>query len=109
MSGKKLVLVEIEMIYPFRKIVFDCKQATLLSIKKAEGKISLVEKWKLSYHLWYCDPCRRFISQWKRFDGLKQMGEEKLLVKPPFQLSETSRIAIQQEIEKWSAEKKGDQ
>lgn len=52
------------MIYLFRKIVFDCKEATRLSIKKEEGKITFVEQLKLRYHLLYCDPCRRFIRQW---------------------------------------------
>ena len=57
------------MIYPFRKVVFNCKEATLLSIKKEEGKIDVIERLKLWYHLLYCDPCRRFIAQWKKLAG----------------------------------------
>jgi hypothetical protein len=87
------------MIYPFRKTVFDCKQATLLSVKRAEGKITLFERVKLSYHLFYCDPCRRFISQWQQLDRAgKEMGTA-MWSKPPMSLSEETRSRMQKIIE----------
>lgn len=84
-------------IYPFRKIVFDCKQATLLSIKKAEGKISFIERVKLSYHLLYCDPCRRFIRQWSELDQKSPASIEPMLTLP-----DASKDRIHLEIKKIS-------
>lgn len=86
-------------IYPFRRIVFDCKQATLLSIKKAEGKISLFERLKLSYHLLYCDPCRQFIKQWNRLDQI-QRSTGPAPMETAFTLSVASKDRMQQEIKK---------
>ena len=82
------------MIYPFRSIVYNCKQATLLSIKKAEGKISSLEAVKLQYHLMFCDPCRRFIQQWEMLDGSKKQ----LVDFPLFKLSEEARSRIQRHL-----------
>jgi hypothetical protein len=78
------------MMVPFRKTMFNCKQATLLSIKKEEGKITPVERLKLWYHLLYCDPCRRFIYQWS------------VLTKKKFTLismSDQAKKRIQQKID----------
>lgn len=47
----------------FKKTAYDCHQATFLSIKKDEGQITFVERMKLSYHLFLCDPCRNFVAQ----------------------------------------------
>jgi hypothetical protein len=87
-------------MYVFKKIVFDCKQATLLSIKKEQGKITFVERLKLSYHLLYCDPCRKFIAQWKQLGNAGKTLEKILSSRPPFLLPANVREKIQQEIDK---------
>jgi len=88
------------MIYPFRKIVFDCKNATLRSIKKAEGRISFIESIKLSYHLFYCEPCRRFIRQWQLLDKKGASQRTPHSSSPPFLLPDQVKERIQQEIDK---------
>lgn len=80
------------MIYPFRSILYNCKQATLLSIKKEEGKISLLESAKLRYHLLMCDPCRRFIQQWEVLKSKKN-------VEAKFTLTDESRKRIAEKIQ----------
>jgi hypothetical protein len=87
------------VIYLFKKIVFDCKQATLLSIKQEEGRITFFEKLKLSYHLLYCDPCRRFIEQSKQIDQIGQELDQRLSSRPPFTLPEVTKDRIQQQID----------
>jgi len=84
-------------MYLFRKTVFDCKQATLLSIRKDEGRITLFERVKLSYHLMYCDPCRRFIKQWDLLNA-KAKNDTPFAKEPRFSLSPASREKIQSEI-----------
>jgi hypothetical protein len=87
------------MIYPFKKTVFNCKQATLLSLKKDEGKISFPERIKLLYHLLYCGICRRFIRQSHLLNTLTKGQEETLLEEPPYTLSPESRENIQRQID----------
>lgn len=84
------------MIRPFSKTVFDCKQATLLSIKREEGRITLFERAKLTYHLLYCGPCRRFIEQW---DGLKRKSAGLLAAKPPFSIPSEGRDRMQKQMD----------
>lgn len=88
------------MFYPFRKTVFDCKQATLLSVKRDEGTITLFERVKLAYHLLYCDPCRRFIAQSAMIDNATSSLGEALSAAPPFALPDALKEKIQQEIDR---------
>ena len=83
-------------MYLFKKVVFNCKRATLLSLKKDQGKITFMERMELSYHLIYCDPCRKFIAQSHRIDNAGSL----LMSKPPFSLPHNLRDRIQQEIDK---------
>lgn len=73
-------------IYPFKKIVFNCKQATLLSLKKEQGKISFIEKIKLAYHLFYCDPCQHFIKHSHIINKVGKGYEDALSNNPPLKL-----------------------
>ncbi len=80
------------MIYPFSKTVFDCRQATFLSVKKDEGSITPFERAKLWYHMLYCEPCRRFVRQWQL---LKQASSQTTFAQhPPFTLSTEAREKI---------------
>ncbi len=87
------------MTYLFKKTVYNCKQATLLSIKKDEGSITFFERLKLSYHLLYCDPCRRFIDQAGRINRIGRKMGQVLSSRPPFALSETARASIRAQID----------
>ena len=80
------------MIYLFSKTVFDCRQATFLSVKKDEGTITPFERAKVWYHMLYCEPCRRFARQW---DFLKQAKRPtSFALQPPFTLSAEAREKI---------------
>ncbi len=47
------------------KINITCQQATYLSSKKEEGKLSFVLRLQLYLHLFSCPPCRKFFAQSK--------------------------------------------
>ncbi len=83
-------------MYLFKNIIFDCKQATLLSLKRDQGKITFIESVRLKYHLLFCDPCRQFIAQSHQIDKAGSM----LMTKSPFSLPTVIRDRIQQEIDK---------
>jgi hypothetical protein len=81
-------------MYLFRKIVFDCHQATFLSLKKDAGTITLLERLKLSYHLLYCDPCRQFIRQSHAIDSGGKALHDVLQANPPYRLPDRTREEI---------------
>lgn len=84
----------------FRRIVYDCHEATLLSIKKDEGKITLRERVQLWYHLLACDPCRNFIKQSALINQAGKKLQQLMGTQPPYKLSDTVRSRIQAEIDK---------
>lgn len=86
-------------LYPFKKNVFNCKQATLLSIKKEEGKLSFTGKVKLQYHLFYCKYCRRFIKQSAVINKAGSDTAESLFTNPPHLLSPETKENIQHQID----------
>jgi hypothetical protein len=86
-------------MYLFRKIVFNCKQATILSLKKEEGKISLNERLKLSDHLLYCKVCRNFIRQSHDINRSGKAISESLFTNPPFSLTEERKQAMQRQLD----------
>ena len=88
------------MIYLFKKTVYNCKQATLLSLKRDQGAITLFERVKLSYHLLYCDPCCRFIKQSQRLDQAGRELNQLMSSRPPFSLSEAAKDRMQKIIER---------
>lgn len=100
--SREIGSLRIVSVYPFKKTVFNCRQATLLSIKRAEGKITFFERVKLRYHLLYCDPCRRFIKQTSKLDHLgKELGQL-IADQPPFSLSQDRKAQIQQVLDQLS-------
>jgi hypothetical protein len=85
------------MIRPFKKTLYNCKEATLLSLKRDEGRISVLERVKLAYHLMHCTPCRRFIGQWQLLE--KKQGANDFQVTPPFAMPKDARDRIQQHLD----------
>ncbi len=82
-------------MYLFKKVVFNCKRATLLSLKREEGRITLAERLELSYHLLYCDPCRRFVKQSAQLNLSGKDFGGALAERPPFSLSPSTKDRIQ--------------
>jgi hypothetical protein len=86
-------------VYFFKKTVFNCKQATLLSIKKEEGKISIFERVKLFYHLLYCIYCRRFVKQSSIINHIGKEVVNSIFTHPPHTLSDKVKEDLQQQID----------
>ena len=86
-------------MYLFKKIVFNCKQATLLSLKKEEGTISVKERLKLCYHLLYCKYCRRFAKQSSIINKQGNHFSNSLFFDPPHLLSSQKKKIIQDQID----------
>lgn len=89
-------------VYLFKKTVFDCKHATLLSLKKEEGKISIIERIKLFYHLLYCGYCKRFVKQSSIINNIGKGLTDSIFIHPPHTLSTKVKEDIQQQIDNLS-------
>ena len=85
--------------YLFRKIVFNCKQATFLITKKSERRLSIPENLKLFYHLLFCEPCKDFSKQSHIIDDAMHHCQEELSQHPPHILPEDSKKKIQEMID----------
>lgn len=84
--------------YLFRKVVYDCKHATLLALKREHGKISVAEKVKLFYHLLHCDSCRFFINQSRLINQIGIYIGNFEVKKPTHKLSEERKKSIQNRL-----------
>ncbi len=83
----------------FKKIVYNCKRATLLIIKKKEQRLTTAEKLQLYIHLHFCNPCKRFVKQSDLIDNLLHHAEEFLLDPPVYSLPYEMGEKIQQEMD----------
>jgi hypothetical protein len=76
------------------KLMISCKEATLITIKKAEINVSFYDKLRLFIHLIICKYCRLFEKQNKIIDKLLKNWQTSK------KLSESDKNKLQQEIEK---------
>jgi hypothetical protein len=53
-----------------KKLMITCKEATMLSVQKAEINISLSDRLRLFIHLLICQYCRLFNKQSKMIDKI---------------------------------------
>jgi hypothetical protein len=57
---------------PLKKIIYNCRQATLLIEKKSMGKLSFREAVELRIHLCGCGFCRLYDKQSKAINDMVQ-------------------------------------
>lgn len=77
-------------------LMVNCKEATLLMAKKEEGKLSLMEKMKLSLHTSMCSFCRKFEMQ------TNQIAKESKHVYAEEKMSATANDRISKMIDEHS-------
>ena len=53
-----------------KKLMISCKEATMLSVQKAEINLSFSDRFRLFIHLIICQYCRLFDKQSKMIDKL---------------------------------------
>jgi hypothetical protein len=62
-AWKKNGFHNLQSLAVFIKLLYNCKGATYLIVKKQEGGITWFQNWKLRYHLMHCSVCRSFATQ----------------------------------------------
>lgn len=85
-------------IYFFKKTVYNCKQATMLALKKEEKRISVFERILLACHLLYCDPCKRFIKQSEIINEAGKKMDNDFFKNPPYILEEEKIQKIREQL-----------
>lgn len=85
---------------PFKSLVNNCRETTLLILKSEDRRITFREKIRMHYHLLYCNICRRFSKQSKRLNRDLKQYKEVLDQNPPFHLSEEAKSKIRETLSK---------
>lgn len=81
-----------------KKTMYNCKQATLLALQKQQGHLSVAGRFKLSYHLLFCNACKQFVKQSALID--KAMQDYKQQDRPvSHSLSSSQKESLQQQID----------
>jgi hypothetical protein len=83
---------------PLKKIIYNCRQATMLIEKKAMGKLSFREVIELRIHLYGCGFCRLYDKQ---SAVINDMVQElfKSSMKPEIRLDDNFKRQLQNRIE----------
>lgn len=78
--------------------IISCKQASLLSEMKNDGKLGFWAKIRLRLHLLSCSACRKFIQQSQLIGQQLKNFAEKIGSSPKFPLSEDSKRRMEEQI-----------
>ena len=87
------------MAEELKNIIRNCKEATLISLKKEQGKITIKERIKLSIHLLYCDACKQFIKQSAIINKAMKQIHQKLHQHPTHTLSAEAKEKLQRQLD----------
>lgn len=82
------------------KLFSNCKEATLLTVKSEEAKLSLPERVQLGIHLLYCNTCRRFKKESEKLNVYFLQLHEHLLKEPPYRMSKQLKATLQSKLKK---------
>ncbi|MBC7936520.1 MAG: hypothetical protein H7Y86_14315 [Rhizobacter sp.] len=83
-----------------KDIIRNCKQATLLAVKREERLLTFPERIRLSVHLVFCDACKQFIQQSALINKAMKGFTGRLDNTPPYRLSEAAKEKLQQQIDR---------
>ncbi len=71
--------------------MISCKEATHLSSKKEEGKLTRMQRWELAFHLFICKNCKAFVRN-SNFLNISFQRSEKA------ELTEAEKKAMQEKV-----------
>lgn len=89
-----------------RKVLYNCKEATLLIVKREQRRLSLLARLKLYYHLLHCGVCRSFQTQSMFINDLTHKIAGSLDYDPPYKLSDATAKGLGAIISEESARNK---
>lgn len=78
-------------------LMINCRNATMLTAKKEEGKLNFAENIKLTLHISMCSFCRRFEKQ------SRTIASESKVVSGDAELSASAKQRIQEILDDYSS------
>ncbi len=85
-------------IYLFKSLVFNCRKATLLALKKEDGHASVLEHIQLYYHSFYCRACRQYLKQSTVINTLLGIADQHQFENPAYHLPDQVKEHFQEQI-----------
>jgi len=82
-----------------KKTMYNCKQATLLALQKQQGHLSVAGRFKLSYHLLFCNACKQFVKQSALLDEAMKTYRQQQDQHVSHTLSSSQKESLQEQID----------
>jgi hypothetical protein len=82
----------------FKRILNNCVEASLLSLKDKEEKITFKEKFEMKFHIFFCKCCKNFIKQSPMIDESMKAYLKDIYIKPPVKASEEFKARLKQQF-----------
>ncbi len=82
----------------FKKILNNCVEASLLSLKNEEEKITLKQKFEMKFHVFFCKCCRNFIKQSPMIDESMKAFFEDIDNNLPVKASEDFKARMKEQF-----------
>ena len=90
----------------FKKILYDCRKAQRLTIKKQESKLTLSESLQLRIHLHYCGVCRKFQQFSALLNQVFGRQRHELEERPPVTLTNEEKMELQRQVDELTEDHK---
>jgi predicted anti-sigma-YlaC factor YlaD len=78
-----------------KNIIHNCKEATKLSLKREEQRLSVKERMQLRIHLLFCDACKNFVKQSALINTAFKSFKERIKQVPPEELPAAAKERMQ--------------
>ncbi len=81
-----------------KKILNNCDEVSMHSVKGAADKVSILKRLEFFIHLVFCKCCKNFEVQNKKIDKSLNALVQKIEKNPPFVLSEDFKKKLQEKL-----------
>ena len=78
----------------FKRILNNCVEASLLSLKNEEEKITLKQKFEMKFHIFFCKCCQNFTKQSPIIDESLKAYFKDIDTKPPLKASDDFKVRM---------------
>jgi hypothetical protein len=82
----------------FKRILNNCVEASLLSLKNKEEKITFKQKFEMKFHIMFCKCCKNFVKQSPMIDESMKAYFENMENQPPVKASEDLKTRIKEQL-----------
>ncbi len=81
-----------------KRILNNCVEASLLSLKNKEEKITLKQKFEMEFHILFCKCCKNFVKQSPMIDKSLKAYFKDIDNNPPLKASDSFKEKIREKL-----------